>query len=737
MRPRLLTDDGAPIRLDRACINPEDAAIHDLVSLLRQWNRSTVQSAGPKVADFRQRVISRVFDHLLDVDELYYGEMRLKPVRTPFLPTLQAIEEGDEVALSWDPLILKLYPFGNGFAVCADGTIRPLADARLIEVSHRLLEGLPRLTVDDVDTFVERVVLASALPCLMDGPRLPEIFDADRVNGQIKLYEDGSFLCLDLAYTYHVADVQIDVPAETLQSQLRAGRRIFRRDPTKEERLKAEARSILGVALPARIEGDAAYRILLDGLPRLPEGWQVDADRDLLKFKVSGRLSTKVSVPSETDWLDLKVEFYHGDQAVNSLDVIKSWRKGERFHRLDDGTLVHLPMEWLQRHGVVHEELEAIRASNEGKIPHYAAPMLADLIGEAEGDVSIWESRMAELEEATAVPDRATPSGLVADLREYQQAGFRWLAWLRDRSFGGVLADDMGLGKTVQALTLLLDEHQHAGRGQSLVVAPTSVIYAWEEEASRFTPQLKAVVYHGPNRPAEPPEDADIIITSYGLLRYAADSFKRPWRCLVLDEAQRIKNPESHVAKVARSLTAHFRLALTGTPLENRLLELWSILECLMPGFFGPRAAFRRRYSIPIERNRDEEALGRLQRRIRPFILRRLKSEVAQELPPRQEQVLYCELGPAQRRLYERVRNTYRQSVLKKVNESGVGRSTLPVLEALMRLRQACCDPGLLPFPEAEEVRVGELDLLVDTLDKTIPTGHRMVFLNGPRCFSG
>ena len=155
-------------------------------------------------------------------------------------------------------------------------------------------------------------------------------------------------------------------------------------------------------------------------------------------------------------------------------------------------------------------------------------------------------------------------------------------------------------------------------------------------------------------------------------------------------------------------------------------MELWSIFECLMPGFFGPRAAFRRRYSLPIERDRDEDALERLQRRIRPFVLRRLKKEVATELPPRQEQVLYCELGPAQRQLYERVRNTYRQSVLRRVNETGVGRSTLPVLEALMRLRQACCDPGLLPFPEAEEVmESAKLDLLVNTLDKTIPAGHR------------
>ena len=249
-------------------------------------------------------------------------------------------------------------------------------------------------------------------------------------------------------------------------------------------------------------------------------------------------------MPTGIDWLDLKVEFLHGDAVVDSKAVLKSWRSGERFHRLDDGTLVRLPENWLKRHGLVHEELEAIREANEGRIPEYAAPMLEGLIEEAEGDVSLWEARLNELEEASAVPQRPAPEGLNAELREYQRAGFLWLAWLRDRRIWGVLADDMGLGKTIQALTLLLDEHKKDGP-PSLVIAPTSVIYAWEEEAHRFTPELKVCVFHGPNRPSVPPEDADIIITSYGLLRHASDAFSRPWRAVVLDEAQRIKNPRA------------------------------------------------------------------------------------------------------------------------------------------------------------------------------------------------
>ena len=294
--------------------------------------------------------------------------------------------------------------------------------------------------------------------------------------------------------------------------------------------------------------------MLLDRLPRLPENWRVDAGDSLVKFRVSGQLTTKVSVPSGIDWLDLKVEFRYGEEIIDAKAVLKSWRQGERFHRLDDGTLVRLPETWLQRHGVVHEELEAIRDANDGRIPDYAAPMLEALIEEAEGDSSRWESCLSELEEASAVPQRPTPDGLNAELRVYQKAGFLWLAWLRDRGFGGVLADDMGLGKTIQALTLC---SMNIKRGPpSLVVAPTSVIYAWAEEAQRFVPSLKVAVFHGPNRPEKPPEDVDLIVTSYGLLRHASDAFNRPWRVLVLDEAQRIKNPESHVAKVTRAINA-------------------------------------------------------------------------------------------------------------------------------------------------------------------------------------
>ena len=258
---------------------------------------------------------------------------------------------------------------------------------------------------------------------------------------------------------------------------------------------------------------------------------------------------------------------------------------------------------------------------------------------------------------------------------------------------------------------------------------PTSVLHAWFAEA-KFAPELKVYVHHGSNRREAVDDSVDVVVTSYTLLRLDSQVFERPWRTVILDEAQRIKNPASHIARTCRELNTQQRFALTGTPLENRLLELWSIFEFLMPGFFGSRAHFQRRYCTPIEKERDAVALDDLRGRIRPFVLRRLKREVAQELPPRQEQVLFCDLGPIQRKLYEKVRQTYRESVLSQVRK-GVGRSSIPVLEALMRLRQACCDPTLLPFPEAENVNdSAKLDLLETTLENMIPAGHRTLIFS-------
>ncbi|MCA9543716.1 MAG: DEAD/DEAH box helicase, partial [Myxococcales bacterium] len=293
-------------------------------------------------------------------------------------------------------------------------------------------------------------------------------------------------------------------------------------------------------------------------------------------------------------------------------------------------------------------------------------------------------------------------------------------------------ADDMGLGKTVQTLATLIDTHREPGP-PSLVVAPTSVLGEWAAQAARFAPTLTVHVHHGGRR-GEIPADADLVITTYALLRLDQETLARPWRYVVLDEAQTIKNPASAVTRAARGLDARHRLALTGTPLENHLLELWSLFHWLMPGFFGSQGAFGQRYLRPIQDDESEAAMEALRARIRPFILRRLKREVAAELPPRQVQVLRCELTEPERALYEKVKHTFRDQVLGKVRRDGVKRSTIQVLEALMRLRQAACDAGLLPFPEAQGLGPSSKRLLLlDLVGELVEEGHRaLVFSQWP-----
>ena len=296
--------------------------------------------------------------------------------------------------------------------------------------------------------------------------------------------------------------------------------------------------------------------------------------------------------------------------------------------------------------------------------------------------------------------------------------GLDWLRFLRDHGLHGVLADEMGLGKTVQALAVLVDTpHPHP----SLVVAPTSVLPNWVAEASKFAPSLKVLAWHGPQRDPDAIAHADVVVTTYALLRRDRDRLTaRAWTYAILDEAQFIKNPASKVARAARALHAQHRLALTGTPLENDLLELWSLFAFLLPGYLGRRTHFQPRY-----RGATPEVLAELNQRLRPFVLRRRKLDVAPQLPPRTHTTLHVELSQPERRLYQSVH----QTVVRAIRDKDADHARTPariLLEGLTRLRQACCDPALLPFSEARRVhRSSKLDALMRELLRALSVGSR------------
>lgn len=352
------------------------------------------------------------------------------------------------------------------------------------------------------------------------------------------------------------------------------------------------------------------------------------------------------------------------------------------------------------------------------------------------------------LETGQGLPPVAPSSEVQATLRHYQLDGLAWMDFLRRSRLGGVLADDMGLGKTLQALSLLQNEHD-AGRTDlpTLVVVPTSLIGNWEAEAKRFAPRLKTVVLHGPQRAQHFPRiaKAHLVITSYPLaVRDIGTLGAQEWHYLMLDEAQRIKNARSQAAVALKGLRARHRLCLSGTPLENHLGELWSLMDFTCPGLLGSEAQFREHYRTPIEKKQDDFAAAQLARRVRPFILRRTKQQVAKELPEKTETVLRVELAGTQADLYETVRATMDKKLREAIARQGLARSQIMVLDALLKLRQVCCDPRLLKTaaepgaatllparaPTAKAPPSAKLELLLELLPTLIEDGRRVLLFS-------
>jgi superfamily II DNA or RNA helicase len=340
------------------------------------------------------------------------------------------------------------------------------------------------------------------------------------------------------------------------------------------------------------------------------------------------------------------------------------------------------------------------------------------------------------LRDTGGIPAVAPPPDFRATLRPYQARGLDWLQFLASAGLGGVLADDMGLGKTVQALAHLAVE-QAAGRMDrpALVIAPTSLVANWRHEAERFAPSLKVLTLHGPDRKTRFAEIAahDLVLTTYPLLARDHDVLAaQQWHVVILDEAQTIKNPNAATTRLVTTLEARQHFGLTGTPLENHLGELWSLFAFVAPGFLGDKLSFARRWRTPIEKRGDEARRMMLARRIRPFLLRRTKAEVATELPPKTEIVETVEMAGPQRDVYESIRLAMHERVRKAIAAQGLARSHIVVLDALLKLRQACCDPRLLKVKTAKAGKAGsaKLDRLMDMLPALIEEGRRVLLFS-------
>lgn len=390
--------------------------------------------------------------------------------------------------------------------------------------------------------------------------------------------------------------------------------------------------------------------------------------------------------------------------------ALRAYTEGLSQIPLDNGIWGTLPAAWLSAHG---DQLRDLLAAKEpsGTLTPAARVALVDFCDKAQ------LSRPNGLEPYTALlaeglPEATLPADLKADLRSYQRHGVNWLSAVKSAKLGAILADDMGLGKTLQALSVVC--------GKTLVICPRSVVHNWINEAKHFRPGLRTAVYHGPGRQIV--ETADLTVTTYALMRLDTEELNRvPWETIILDEAQAIKNPESQAAEAAHSLHGAFRLVLTGTPIENRLEELWSLMQFANPGLLGKLSSFKTRFSQPISGG-DTAAAQRLRQLIRPFVMRRHKRDVLPELPPRTDDILWVDLDEAEREVYNSLLWDARNIALKGLASDN---NLFAALEALLRLRQAACHLGLLPNHFADTS--SKVDRLIDTLDEVVQEGHRAI----------
>ena len=637
----------------------------------------------------------RLFRAMSDVSDVTLDGEPITVSESPVVPHgwVEDHGEGFRLRLVRDPSIQEV--FHNGIVRC--GTVlHSIGDGGLSREQRRVLTKGVTFSIDEVGQLVGDMLprLQEKIPVHIRTKRLPKVDEsAPRLVMETK--KQGEFLVLRPTIVYG------DPPtARIIRGELEImGDTVPVRSPRSEQRLVRQLgeEMRMAVGVETRLRGMAAVRFV----DRIAQFSGEVMGTGIRHFR---------RIEGFTPSIEIEGTKVHAEMGgADPEDVIAAWVAGEEMVYLPSGGWAPLPVDWLDQYGDRLADLLAARDGT-GKVARHALFDLARLCEELDHPPPPELERLRTLVgDFEGIPEVSPPKDFTGDLRQYQQVGLNWLNFIADAQMGGVLADDMGLGKTIQALCMV--------RGRTLVVAPRSVLRNWENEAARFRPGLRVSIYHGPDRKLD--KEANLIITTYALLRGDQEKLTtQKWDMVILDEAQAIKNPQSQVAQAAFKIDADFRLTLTGTPVENRLDELWSQLHFVNPGLLGGRKDFDERYAQPISRG-DSGTAAHLRNRIRPFILRRLKSEVAPELPPRTEQVLRCQLSPSERNVYNTVRAA---TQAKMVEHMGKG-SVMAALEALLRLRQASCHSGLVPGQEAQGS--SKIDLLIDTLVSIISEDHK------------
>jgi superfamily II DNA or RNA helicase len=725
---------GAPFRF-----SDQENAILDLVEAIADGET-------PSMAMLTPVQLAQLLEPLRGFDRATLGKSQpVKISPEPFPMKIRGtLESNGEIVLQANGGLPRNVVRGSNAWAYQDRTFYPLPSAAL-----QLLDGLSRIPRGRVPQFLNVDLPKLAATTEWEANFSAEDFILEQVAPQIALHLEGSLNQLSAKLECIYGDKRV-FPGS-------GGESLWLPDPKSPHhystRNSAAERQAFERLLAAGFSGpDGQGRFHLKGeapvlsffardYPKLKAAWKVTLE-EKLQTNTQRNLEWVEPryqiAPSGEQWFDLSVAYSTkaGEQFAPA-DIQRLLLSGQSHRKLKNGKIA------LVDTGAV-EELQAVlldcsprQQGGSYRLNNLHAGFLDASLGpnaQVQAPAQ-WRSKAASQTGKVQLPIPQLGS-LDAVLRPYQKEGVAWLSFLRSNGFGGILADEMGLGKTLQVLALFASQSPEP-TAPRLIVCPTSLVFNWAAEAAKFTPHLKVLVLHGPQRKAQFSQIAnhDLVVTSYALIRRDSDIYRGiEFDTVVLDEAQHIKNRQTQNAQAVKAIRARHRLVLTGTPLENSVLDLWSIFDFLMPGYLGTAKDFRERYEVPITQNNsggNSAIQERLGRRLRPFMLRRLKREVAADLPEKIDQVSYCELNEEQRALYQQVLDASRKEVLGAVEANGLAKSRMVILTALLRLRQICCDLRLLKIDQSPAAAApaisGKVELFGELLEEVIDGGHRVL----------